>query len=246
MVPDTARGGDVLVTRQLVSGYGRIETLHGIDIHVPSTGVTAIVGPNGSGKTTFLKTVMGLVRPWRGEVLFFGQPIAGKRAHDLVRLGMCMVPQGRVVFPMLTVQENLVMSAFTVADAALVRRRVTEAFELFPILGERRQQMASTLSGGEQEMLALAKVVMLRPRLLLLDEPSLGLAPKLVEAVYEKIRLLTESGIPTLIVEQNVRKVLEVASRVIVLVLGRVRYEGARADLERTVDLGRLFLGAEV
>lgn len=236
----------VLETVDLVSGYGRIETLHGVSITVPARGTTAIVGPNGSGKSTLLKTVMGLVRPWRGEVRFKGQNIAGVKTHQLVRRNLCMVPQGRVVFPMLTVEENLLMSAFTVRDASVVRVRLEEVFQLFPVLSERRRQDASTLSGGEQEMLAIAKAIMLRPELLLLDEPSLGLSPKLVDAVYEKLQYITALGTPTMIVEQNVRKVLEAASHVVVLVLGRVRFQGPREQLEREVDLQRLFMGAVV
>ncbi len=236
----------VLQTELLVSGYGRIETLHGIDVRVPHAGVTAIVGPNGSGKSTLLKTIMGLVPAWRGTVLFEGQNITGARTHELVRRGLCMVPQGRVVFPFLTVEENLTTSAFTIRDPHVVRTRVEDAYSLFPVLADRRRQLANSLSGGEQEMLAIAKAIMLRPRLLLLDEPSLGLSPKLVETVYEKLTLITGSGVPAMIVEQNVRKVLEVAQQVVVLVLGRVRFQGSRERLEREVDLARLFMGAEV
>lgn len=168
-------GDAVLSVRDLVSGYGRVETLHGVDIDVPSGGTTAIIGPNGSGKSTLLKSVSGLLRPWSGSVLLAGTDVTGLAAHDLVPHGMCTVPQGRVVFPLLTVEENLRMSAFTVRSRADVERRISEVYEFMPVLGERRGQPAGSLSGGEQVMLSLAKVIMLRPRLLLLDEPSLGL-----------------------------------------------------------------------
>jgi branched-chain amino acid transport system ATP-binding protein len=237
---------DALWTEQLVSGYGRVETLHGVDIQVPVDGVTAIVGPNGSGKSTLLKTIMGLVPCWRGKVIFDNQNIAGLKTHNLARRGLCMVPQGRVVFPMLSVQENLLVSAFSVRDQRVVRTRLEETYQQFPALAERRLLLANNLSGGEQAMLALARATMLQPRVLLLDEPSLGLSPKVVNTVYEQLMRVTASGVPTLIVEQNVRKVLEVAGHVIVLVLGRVRFQGSRERLEREVDLERLFLGADV
>ena len=216
----------MLETRSLVSGYGRMQTLHGVDVTVPPKGVTVIIGPNGSGKSTLLKTIMGLVKPWSGEVRLDGKNIAGMPTWSLVRLGMCMVPQGRVVFPMLTVEENLRMSAFSVRDRSTVEQRLQQTYEFLPLLGDRRRQMASSLSGGEQVMLSLAKVVMLRPKLLLLDEPSLGLSPKLVNVVYEKISALANDGLPTMLVEQNVRKGLSVANHVIVLTLGKVRFEG--------------------
>ncbi|GGL09420.1 ABC transporter ATP-binding protein [Mangrovihabitans endophyticus] len=235
----------MLRTRGLVSGYGRLETLHGVDVDVPAGGVTTIIGPNGSGKSTFLKTVAGLVRTWRGETLLAGEDVAGEPAHALVRRGMCLVPQGRVVFPLLTVEENLRMCAFTVSSASMVRERIAQAYEFLPVLADRRRQPAGTLSGGEQAMLAIAKVIMLRPRVLLLDEPSLGLSPKMIDLVYEKVRALAGQGLTTLIVEQNVRKALAVAGRAVVLVLGTVRYAGPVDQMKAEVDLGRLFVEGE-
>jgi branched-chain amino acid transport system ATP-binding protein len=232
----------MLHTRGLVSGYGRQETLHGIEVEVPRGKLTTIIGPNGSGKSTLLKTVAGLLRTWRGTTLLDGDNVAGEPAHALVRRGMCMVPQGRVVFPFLTVEENLRMCGYTVRADRDVRQRINQSFEFFPVLAERRRQLANTLSGGEQVMLSIAKVVMLRPRLLLLDEPSLGLSPKMIDIVYEKIQALAEQGLTTMIVEQNVRKALSVAEHVVVLVLGQVRYTGGVERLENEVDLGRLFV----
>lgn len=232
----------LLSTRNLVSGYGRLETLHGIDLDVPEGTITTIIGPNGSGKSTFLKTVAGLVRPWSGEVLLDGEDVAGTPAHALVSKGMCMVPQGRVVFPFLSIEENLRMSAFTVRSDKEVRARLEEAYAFMPRLAERRGQLAGTLSGGEQVMLSIAKVVMLKPRLLILDEPSLGLSPKMIDQVYADVRALSEQGLTTLLVEQNVKKALSVAGHVGVLVLGNVRYQGGVDRLEEEVDLGRLFV----
>ncbi len=240
--PPTELATTLLETRDLVSGYGRVQTLHGVSVHVPSEGVTLVIGPNGSGKSTLLKTVMGLVRAWSGEIVFDGTDVSRVATHDLVRRGVCMVPQGRVVFPLLSVEENLSMSAFSVSDRTLVRERIEETYEFLPLLKERRRQAAGTLSGGEQVMLSLAKVVMLKPRLLMLDEPSLGLSPKLVDMVYDRVALLAEGGLTTMLVEQNVRKGLSIADRVIVLTLGEVRFVGSPDRLEAEVDLGRLFL----
>ena len=232
----------MLRTRGLVSGYGRMQTLHGVDMDAPRGRITTVIGPNGSGKSTLLKTVAGLVRPWRGSTLLDGEEIAGRPAHALVRRGVCMVPQGRVVFPFLTVAENLRMSGYPIRSERELRDRADQAYELLPALAKRRRHLAHTLSGGEQVMLSIAKVVMLRPRLLLLDEPSLGLSPKVIDLVYEKVVELAGQGLTTVIVEQNVRKALAVADHVVVLVLGKVRYTGEVGELEREVDLGRLFV----
>lgn len=237
-----ADGNPILQTRGLVSGYGRVETLHGIDVDVPARGITTIVGPNGSGKSTLLKSVVGLLRPWEGDVLFDGRQVGGKAVHKLVREGLCLVPQGRVVFPNLTVEENLRISGFTLRDERVLNERLEAAFEFFPSLVQRRRYLANNLSGGEQTMLALGKAIMLSPRLLLLDEPSLGLSPKNMDMVFAHVVSLAERGMPILIVEQNVRKGLSVADHAIVLVLGVVRFEGRPDELESKVDLARLFL----
>jgi branched-chain amino acid transport system ATP-binding protein len=241
-LPQVDAAPPLLETRDLVSGYGRVQTLHGISVEVPTVGVTVVIGPNGSGKSTLLKTVMGLVRAWSGEILFDGADVCRIATHDLVRRGICMVPQGRVVFPLLSVEENLSMSAYSISDRRVVGERIEEAYEFLPLLRERRRQTAGSLSGGEQVMLSLAKVVMLKPRLLMLDEPSLGLSPKLVDLVYEKLAALAGGGLTTMLVEQNVRKGLSIADRVIVLALGEVRFMGTPDRLEAEVDLGRLFL----
>jgi len=232
----------MLATRGLVSGYGRVETLHGVDVEVPRGQITTVIGPNGSGKSTLLKTAAGLIRTWRGSTLLEGEDISGRPAHARVRRGLCMVPQGRVVFPFLTVAENLRMCAYPVKSERDLRERAEEAYEFLPVLGERRNALATTLSGGEQVMLAIAKVIMLRPRLVLLDEPSLGLSPKMIGLVYQKVSELAARGLTIMIVEQNVRKALAVAGHVVVLVLGSVRYQGGVARLENEVDLGRLFV----
>jgi len=236
----------ILRIKDLVSGYGKIETLHGASIDVPRGGVTAVIGPNGSGKSTLLKSVAGLLKPWSGEIHINGQPIHGLPAHKLLAYGMCTVPQGRVVFPMLSVEDNLRMSAFTIRSKAEVQRRIEAAYEFVPLLKDRRKQLASNLSGGEQVLLSLAKVVTQEPSLLMLDEPSLGLSPKMTDFIYESIKSLTDRGITTFLVEQNVRKALSIATHVVVLVLGEVRYLGTPENLEKEVDLGTLFLEGKI
>jgi branched-chain amino acid transport system ATP-binding protein len=237
---------DILVTRDLVSGYGRIQTLHGVDVTVPTGKSSVIIGPNGSGKSTLLKSVSGLLKPMSGKVLLDQVDVTGVPAHTLVRRGVCVIPQGRVVFPDLTVEENLTTNAFTVRSREVVRERLEEAYAFLPLLAERRTQLASNMSGGEQVLLSIAKAIMLKPRLLLMDEPSLGLSPKMIDFVYERIQQLTVGGLTTLIVEQNVRKALSIADHVIVLVLGKVRFEGSPTELESSVDLGTLFLEGKV
>ena len=240
------KGENILEVRNLVSGYGRIETLHGINMDVPTGGITAIIGPNGSGKSSLLKSVSGLIKTWSGSVALDGKDITNFAAHKLVTEGMTMVPQGRVVFPQLSVEENLRINAFTVKSRELVQTRLEEVYEFLPILSERRKQFAGNLSGGEQVMLSIAKVLMQKPKLLLLDEPSLGLSPKIVDFVYDRIQQLSKNGVDVLVVEQNTKKALSIAEHVVVLVLGNVRFEGAPKVLEEEVDLGRLFLEGRI
>ncbi len=237
---------NILEVRDLVSGYGRIETLHGVSIDVPVGGITAIIGPNGSGKSSLLKSVSGLIRTWSGNVLLDGKDITNLAAHKLVSEGMTMVPQGRVVFPQLSVQENLTINAFTVKSKQVVQERLEEVYAFLPILSERRKQFAGNLSGGEQVMLSIAKVLMQKPKLLLLDEPSLGLSPKIVDFVYDRIQHLANNGVDVLVVEQNTKKALAIANHVVVLVLGDVRFEGTPDSLEKEIDLGTLFLEGRI
>ena len=237
---------NILEVRDLVSGYGRIETLHGVSIDVPVGGITAIIGPNGSGKSSLLKSVSGLIRTWSGNVLLDGKEITNLAAHKLVSEGMTMVPQGRVVFPQLSVEENLTINAFTVKSKQVVQERLEEVYEFLPILSERRKQFAGNLSGGEQVMLSIAKVLMQKPKLLLLDEPSLGLSPKIVDFVYDRIQHLANNGVDVLVVEQNTKKALAIANHVVVLVLGDVRFEGTPDSLGKEIDLGTLFLEGRI
>ncbi len=236
----------ILEVKKLISGYGKVETLHGIDMSVPRGGITAIIGPNGSGKSSLLKSISGLIKTWDGNVFLDGKDVTNYPANKLVYEGITMVPQGRVVFPLLTIEENLIINAFAIKDKKVIQERLEKVYEFLPILSERRGQYAGNLSGGEQVMLSMAKVLMQNPKLLLLDEPSLGLSPKMVDFIYDKVQALAASGIDVLVVEQNVRKALQVADHVVVLVLGEVRYQGSPEELEKTVDLGTLFLEGKI
>jgi branched-chain amino acid transport system ATP-binding protein len=237
---------NILEVKKLISGYGKVETLHGIDMSVPKGGLTAIIGPNGSGKSSLLKSISGLIKTWDGNVFLDGKDVTNFPANKLVYEGITMVPQGRVVFPLLTIEENLIINAFATKDKKVIQERLEKVYEFLPILSERRGQYAGNLSGGEQVMLSMAKVLMQNPKLLLLDEPSLGLSPKMVDFIYDKVQALAASGIDVLVVEQNVRKALQVADHVVVLVLGEVRYQGSPDEIEKTVDLGTLFLEGKI
>jgi len=236
--------GPILSAEELRVGYGGgYDVLRGVSLTISDVCITGIAGPNGSGKSTFLKAVAGLLRPRAGTVRFFGEDVTALPAYARVHKGLCFVSQGRVVFPFLTVEENLVTAGFTLKDPRLIQERIAEVYEFFPVLKERRRQTAHRLSGGEQTMLALAKALLLRPKLLMLDEPSLGLSPKFVDQIYERIVQIRQTGIPILIVEQNVRKLLTVVDRVCILALGRKQFEGTPSELLSQVDLTATFFG---
>jgi ABC-type branched-subunit amino acid transport system ATPase component len=231
----------LLEVKNVVSGYGGMEILHGVSIHVEEGEVVSIIGPNGAGKSTLMKTVFGLLKTWDGHVRFADEEITSVVPEQIVRKGMCYVPQVDNVFPSLTVQENLEMGGFIRDDD--LTPRINEIFELFPILKERRRAHVKTLSGGMRQMVALGRALMLDPRMLLLDEPSAGLAPIVVEMIFERIRAINEQGVTFLIVEQNALKALENSSRGYVLVDGQNRLDGNGQDLLADEQIGELFLG---
>jgi branched-chain amino acid transport system ATP-binding protein len=206
------------------AGYGNIEALHGIDIVVDEGEIVTLIGANGAGKTSTLMTISGCVRPRGGSVHFAGRDITGMPSHEIVALGLIQSPEGRKIFPRLTVLENLEMGAFTRprSDRPAIAQDMQRVFELFPVLGERRGQAGGTLSGGEQQMLAIGRAMMARPKLLLLDEPSLGLAPLIVMRIFEVIRDLNKAGTTILLVEQNARMALKSAHRGYVLETGSI------------------------
>ncbi|MEK6258610.1 MAG: ABC transporter ATP-binding protein [Planctomycetota bacterium] len=212
----------MLTIEQLHAGYGPIEVLKGISIEVNEGEIVTIIGANGAGKTTTLMTVSGAIKARAGRIVWSGREIQNLPPHEIVRLGLCQSPEGRKIFPRLTVLENLELGAYTRRDKAGIQKDIDHAYELFPILSERKAQLGGTLSGGEQQMLAVARALMGRPKLLLLDEPSLGLAPLIVLKIFEVIRRLNAEGMSVLLVEQNARLALKLAHRGYVMETGSI------------------------
>jgi ABC-type branched-subunit amino acid transport system ATPase component len=237
--------GPLLSVEHLHAGYGRIPILHGVSLAVWPGEVVAVIGPNGAGKSTTFTAIVGLIRPERGEVVFDGTRITAMRPDQVLRRGLAYVPQGRIVFPQMTVLENLEMGAYLERDRARLAEGLERVYTLFPVLRERRRQKAGTLSGGEQQMLAIGRALMTHPRLILLDEPSLGLAPRFVSLIFEKLAELRAAGVTLLIVEQNAARALALSDRGYVLELGRNRFEGPGAALLADPEVKRLYLGGE-
>jgi branched-chain amino acid transport system ATP-binding protein len=227
------------------SGYGRSPVLHGVSLAVGEGEIVALLGANGAGKSTLLNTIMGLVTISAGEIFFDGSPIARLPTPAIVRAGIAQVPERRQLFGTMTVEENLRMGAYTVADRRTVATALAEQFSRFPVLGQRRRQLARTLSGGEQQMLAIARSAMSRPRLLLLDEPSLGLAPLLVGRIMEQIAKLRAAGGTVLIVEQNAHAALAIADRGYVLENGRIASSGTADELLHSPVIQDAYLGGQ-
>jgi branched-chain amino acid transport system ATP-binding protein len=233
----------LLEVRDLVVRHGDLTAIHGVSIAVPEGVTVALIGANGAGKTTLLRTVAGLHHPAAGEVRFAGERIDGRPPHRLVEAGLVLIPEGRALFPRLTVRENLDLGA-TVARARAARAPALErVLALFPRLAERSRQAAGTLSGGEQQMLAVGRGLMAAPRLLLVDEPSQGLAPLVVRLIFDALRRIAEGGVTMLLVEQNAGLALRLASRAVVLESGRVAREGPSETLLADVEVRRAYLG---
>jgi branched-chain amino acid transport system ATP-binding protein len=233
----------LLTAHELIAGYGRIDILHGVSLEVRPGELVSVIGPNGAGKSTAFKSLVGFVPPRRGRVVFNGEDITGLPPNVVLRRGLAYVPQGRIVFPRMTVLENLEMGAYIVADRGRVAEALERAQALFPVLAERRRQPAGTLSGGEQQLLAIARALMTTPRLILLDEPSLGLSPKFVGLIFDKLLEMKRAGYTLMVVEQNAARALVVADRAYVLELGRNRFEGSGPGLLGDPEVKRLYLG---
>jgi branched-chain amino acid transport system ATP-binding protein len=223
--------------------YGPIEALHGISLRVEAGTIVTLIGANGAGKSTTLRTVSGLLTPSAGRIAFEGRPIHGRPSHEILGLGIAHVPEGRQIFPNLTVHENLRLGAFRESAGRELRERLETVLEQFPILRERSGQLGGTLSGGEQQMLAIGRALMARPRLLMLDEPSLGLAPLYVERVVEIVRTLNAGGIAILLVEQRAQAALRIAERGYVLETGRIVLEDDGVRLLENEEVKRAYLG---
>jgi branched-chain amino acid transport system ATP-binding protein len=234
-----------LEVRGIESGYGKIQVLWGVDVTLQEGSMAAVLGPNGAGKTTLLRTIMGIIRAWRGSVMMYGLDITSMPSHRRVELGLTMVPEGRRLFPDLTVRENLELGAYTRRARERIEETLELVFNLFPRLKERLHQKAGSLSGGEQQMLAMARALMTRPRVLMLDEPSQGLAPKIAWEVAEALdKIRREVGISVILVEQSVSLALKKADYIYLLEQGRVVLEGFREEvLARKLDIVRSYLG---
>jgi branched-chain amino acid transport system ATP-binding protein len=233
----------ILQVENLRVRYGAIEALRGVSLEVPAGQVVALIGANGAGKTTTLRAVSGMLRAAAGSVRLFGEEVTGLPSHRLVARGMAHAPEGRGIFLNLTVGENLDLGAFLRRDRAGIRSDLERSFALFPVLAERRGQVSGTLSGGEQQMLSVARALMSRPRLLLLDEPSLGLAPQIVERIFDVLREVNESGVAMLLVEQNAHKALQLAHRAYVLETGQVAMTGTGRELLASPEVRKAYLG---
>ena len=234
----------MLELKSIESYYGKIQALKGITLEVPEGGIVAILGANGAGKSTTLKTISGLLQPRRGEILFQGQSIHKKEPHEIVRMGICQVPEGRDIFMGLTVQENLKMGAFTRNNTKAVQNDMERIYRSFPILSERAKQQAGTLSGGEQQMLAIARGLMSNPRLMLLDEPSLGLAPLMVEEIFRIITEINKEGVTILLVEQNANMALQSAQYGYVMETGAIALHDSAENLIQNDYVRQVYLGA--
>jgi branched-chain amino acid transport system ATP-binding protein len=235
--------GPTLKVNKLHVGYGKTAALHGVDIEVNPGEVVALIGANGAGKSTMLRAISGLLKPQSGSIAWNGKSIAGLPADRIVAAGIAHCPEERHVWPNMTVQENLALGAYLCNDKSETERRIGMAFHRFPRLRERHSQLAGTLSGGEQQMLAIARALMSEPRLLMLDEPSLGLSPKMADEVFDVVREINRHGVTVLLVEQNVHNALSVASRAYVVETGRIAASKDAAGLLNDPELLSAYLG---
>ena len=233
----------LLDLKNVSAAYGRIQILHEVSLHVEEKEVVCVIGPNGAGKSTTFKVIMGFIDYLGGEMTFNGQSLVGSRPDKVLGLGLGYVPQGRIVFNQMTVRENLEIGAFLQRDKQILRESMEYVFSLFPRLEERQKQLAGTMSGGEQQMLAMGRALMIRPTMMMLDEPSLGLSPRFVDEIFERILELASSGMTIMLVEQNAARALEIADRGYVLELGKNRYEGTGKSLLGDQNVRRMYLG---
>jgi branched-chain amino acid transport system ATP-binding protein len=239
------QGRHILQARDLHTYYGNIHALQGVSLAIHDGEIVTLIGSNGAGKSTLLNTISGLLKPREGEVLFNNEHIERLAPHKIVSAGISQVPEGRKIFSRLTVMENLEMGAFLRKDPGGIKKDAEALFALFPRLKERRLQVAGTLSGGEQQMLAIGRALMARPRLLLLDEPSMGLAPIMVETIFQNIQAVNRNGTPVLLIEQNALMAFEIATRGYVMQSGRIALEDETPVLQENAMVKALYLGGE-
>ncbi len=232
----------ILRIENLEAGYGELKVLKGINIEARKGDLVAIIGPNGSGKSTMIKSIFGLVKPTKGQILFKGKKITGKRPDEIVHYGITYVPQGRLVFSTMTVEENLEMGAFILKDKSIVKERMEEVYKFFPELKEKRNQRATFLSGGQQQMLSIGRALMLKPEMILLDEPSLGLAPMAMQDIFRKIKTINKQGTTVILVEQNAHLALAICNKAYVIETGRIALKGGK-DIAKKQKVKDLYLG---
>jgi branched-chain amino acid transport system ATP-binding protein len=238
----------MLKVRSLESGYAKLRVLKSVSLHVNPGEIVGIIGANGAGKTTLLKTIAGIIRPWAGEVAFSGESLSGIPAHRVVSRGCVLVPEGRQLFATMTVEENLALGAYVryrKHEGASVKTELNRVFDLFPLLKQRCSQVAGTLSGGEQQMLAIGRALMAKPSFMMLDEPSMGLAPLVVKGIFAAVYALRGAGCTILIVEQNSRAVLGIADRGYVMETGSIVLEGTARELLDNTEVQRAYLGKD-
>jgi branched-chain amino acid transport system ATP-binding protein len=234
----------MLDVTDVVTAYGKIEALKGVSLSVEAGRITCLLGPNGAGKTTLMYTIAGILRPRRGSVRLEGAELVGRTADRVVNSGIALVPENRLVFPQMTVAENLAAGAYLRRDSAAIAADIDKLFTRFPVLKERRSQAAGTLSGGEQQMLAVARALMSRPKLLMMDEPSMGLAPLIVEEIFRIVGELNRDGITIFMVEQNAHMALKVAHKFFLMEQGKVTFAGAPGDVAQDEVIRRAYLGS--
>ena len=233
----------MLETQNLSSAYGMVQILYDVSFKVQEKEIVSIIGPNGAGKTTLVKTIMGLVPAKNGSILFKGEDITKLKPYNIVKKGITMIPEGREIFPRMTIEENMLLGAYTVKDKQKIRDTMEKVFQIFPVLKKKEKSLAQTLSGGEQQMLVICRSLMSNPQMLILDEPSLGLAPIIVEKVLDTIRTINDEGVTILLVEQNIQDSLEIADRGYVLEEGRIVLEGKSRELLSNNHIKQVYLG---
>ena len=236
----------MLEIKGVVSGYGNITALKSIDLSVPEGKIVSLIGANGAGKSTTMRTIMGLVKAREGSISFLGQDLTKLKTHEIVKAGISLVPEGRQILQDMTVYENLEMGAYIRKDKSGIEEDIKKVFKRFPILDERSYQLGGTLSGGQQQMLAIGRALMARPKLLLLDEPSMGLAPLVVNEIFEVIKEISQEGTTVLVVEQNVRQALKIADYAYVLETGKMVLDGSAEDVRHDPRVMEAYLGGRV
>jgi ABC-type branched-subunit amino acid transport system ATPase component len=233
----------MLTIEKLVTGYGKIEILHGVTIEIQDNQMTVVIGPNGAGKSTIFRAIFGILRVWDGKISYNGENISNLKPQKLLKKGISYVPQGRNIFPLMTIHENLEMGSYVRSDKEQIQEDIERIYERFPILGERRNEEARNLSGGQQQMLEMGRALLLNPDFIMLDEPSLGLAPNIAEEIFNEILRIRDSGKTIMMVEQNAKRALELADYAFVLELGNKKYEGPAREIMENENVRRMYLG---